>query len=183
MSNQLTYNFGPAAPFEKLVYGAARPGYGSSHVTPVEVHAWCEFMQAHSVKAVCCLLTSEQLIDYEDLLGYYTRTFGAMYVCWVPIPDFSLVTDEGLNGQIIPFLVQNTEHSLSTVVHCSAGSGRTGHVLALWLSYRYGLDCASAIHAVRNVPNTNRNPREAVTTKSEHQKLEHLFSVCRSSHH
>jgi protein-tyrosine phosphatase len=45
------------------------------------------------------------------------------------------------------------------VVHCSGGSGRTGHVLAAWLVRYRGLEAGTALSEVRS---TGRNPQEAV---------------------
>jgi len=56
------YNFGAASPNEKIVFGAGRPGYEfnppilSEHITN-----WVQFMNAHGIRRVLCLLSSEQL--------------------------------------------------------------------------------------------------------------------------
>jgi protein-tyrosine phosphatase len=44
-------------------------------------------------------------------------------------------------------------------VHCSGGSGRTGHILAAWLVHHRGLSVDDALDAVIS---TGRNPWEAV---------------------
>lgn len=58
-----------------------------------------------------------------------------------------------------------------TVVHCSAGSGRTGHVLAAWLVYRHGLTENEALRAVTHVADVQRNPFEAVDREATHEAL------------
>ena len=45
------------------------------------------------------------------------------------------------------------------VVHCSGGSGRTGHILAAWLVYGRNFAVEYALQTVRAM---GRNPYEAV---------------------
>ena len=180
MALQSIYNFGPAARHEEYVYGAARPGLGSHIVATNEVIVWCDFMRSHVAQAVCCLLTSEQLAIYQDLLGIYTNTFGDKHACWAPIADYTLISSETLAVQVLPFLRMHADHAMRTVIHCSAGSGRTGHVLALWLAHRYGLDNDSALAAVCDVADVVRDPLEAVTSGVERLKLDHLFITARA---
>ena len=94
-----------------------------------------------------------------DLLEEYRRSFGAPNVCSVGVPDYHLSEPTLLQEVVLPFLVESDERDAPVIVHCSGGSGRTGHVLAAWLVHRRGLSIDQALAAVVAM---GRNPREAV---------------------
>jgi protein-tyrosine phosphatase len=172
------FNFAAASGDENYVFGAQRPGYGSSpSVSDAEVGVWVEFMQQQGIKRVCCLL-EDQLSDYEsDLLANYRHSFGEEAVCGAPIRDYALVDDELLTGTILPFLAASVHSREPVVVHCSAGSGRTGHVLAAWLVYGRGMTNEGAIKAVIGM---GRNPYEAKGSEADGKaKLIALLDGCR----
>ena len=63
------------------------------------------------------------------------------------------------------------------IVHCSGGSGRTGHVLAAWLVGGRGYGIPEALGAVWEM---GRNPWEAVEHKHAIQEdLRLLLEACR----
>ena len=140
--------FGPATEGEPTLFGAPRPGYPRHQVTPEEVAAWLAFMRGQGIQRVVCLLTPEQLSYYDDLLGQYRAQLGAARVRLAPIPDLYLADLPTLTEGILPFLLEADRQSERTVVHCSAGIGRTGHVLAAWLVAARGYTNAEAIAAV-----------------------------------
>jgi protein-tyrosine phosphatase len=148
------YKFSAASENELIVFGSARPGYSNE-----KVNEWIEFMQSQEVKRVCCLLPEPQLARYSNLLDVYRQTFGIDQVCWAPIEDFYFADPDLLIHQILPFLATANQKNEKVVVHCSAGIGRTGHVLAAWLVAGRGLTSKAAIAAVKQ---TGRNPYEAV---------------------
>lgn len=148
------YKFTAASEHERIVFGSVRPGY-----TNAQVELWLEFMRAEGIQRVCCLLSETQLNCYSNLRGVYHNIFGLDRVCWAPIEDFHLATPELLVQQILPFLTLADRTNERVVVHCSAGIGRTGHILAAWLVAGRGFSGAEAIAAVRQ---TGRNPYEAV---------------------
>ena len=152
------YNFAPATSEERVVYGASRPGYGRQPVLLTLVNSWIDFMEASGIRRVCCLLSAQQLQFYEDLPGVYRTRFGAERICWAPIPDFHLADKAMLTENILPFLAEADETREPVVVHCSAGSGRTGHVLTAWSVYRHGISPQEAADAVVA---SGRNPYEA----------------------
>jgi protein-tyrosine phosphatase len=164
--------FGPAAEGEPTVFGAPRPGYVGNQVTPEEVADWLAFMRERGIQRVVCLLTATQLSFYDDLLGRYREQFGAERVLHAPIPEFHLADLPTLTDGILPFLLDADRLGERTVVHCSAGIGRTGHVLAAWLVAGRGYANAEAIAAVA------RGGRDAQESGSA--RLGTLLDACRS---
>ena len=159
----------PAASGEEIVFGACRPGYESGDTLPAAVETWIQEMQSHDIKGVCCLLADKREY-YEDLLGRYKTAFRSEQVCHAPIIDRRTVSEDTLTDVILPFLRGADDASERVVVHCSAGMGRTGHVLALWLACERGYSVEEAIEAVEEM---GRRPLEAATLG----ELEALASV------
>ncbi len=165
--------FSAASPQEAFIFGARRPGFPFSRVSSTFVHAWIAFMQTQGITRVLCLLPSRQLDGYSDLLGTYRQMFGEHNVLWVPIDDFHLAEEVQLIDQILPFLAEGALHQEKTVIHCSGGVGRTGHILAAWLvSYR-GMSNEEAIAAVKR---QGRNAHE-----SRDKRLDTLLDRCRDA--
>lgn len=150
-------NFAPAAPNETVVYGACRPGYGAK-LSNAGVESWLATMRTHGVERVVCLLDDRHLRLYDDLLGSYRGEFGDENVRHAPIPDYEFADPDLLATTVLPFLNESSRAGKRVVVHCSAGSGRTGHVLATWLAVHRG---DSPGYAVETVRATGRNPLEA----------------------
>jgi protein-tyrosine phosphatase len=156
------FRFGTARNDETIVHGAWRPAYPAKSVNSLEpVREWIDFMARKGIRRVCCLLSPEQLAYYhpDDLLEEYRSQFGASNVCSAPIEDYHLCDECLLDTVVMPFLIESDEAAMPVVVHCSGGSGRTGHVLAAWLVRHRGLPVDDALAAVIA---TGRNPREAV---------------------
>lgn len=168
-------NFGAAAPEEETVFGACRPGH--RHHGPVNdpVDDWIQTMHQHGIDRVCCLLTDRQLAAYDGLLEQYRDAFGSAAVCHAPVKDYTRVSGETWTDTILPYLRDADEHGDRVVVHCSAGSGRTGQVLALWLTTERGY---SIPDAVETVSDRGRNPLEASDTT-----LAHLERVAEAGMH
>lgn len=175
------YRFAAASENENIVYGSARPSYNNEKVLQ-----WVEFMQSKNIKRVCCLLADTQLNNYPNLLDLYNHKFRLKQVCWAPIEDFNLVDGQILIQKILPFLTEANQQHEKVVVHCSAGIGRTGQVLAAWLVYKRGFSNQEAISTVMRM---GRNPYEfIVTTAMKGQnpwkaisQLNLLLDDCRSA--
>lgn len=152
------YYLDRAAPDESTVYGACRPGYAPGSPAEAPVEHWAEAMRGAGIERVCCLLHPPQLARYLDLLGQYEREFGADRVHHAPIKDYHLADPETVDD-IVSFLREADRADEPTVVHCAAGLGRTGHVLAAWLVRGRGYDPDEAVATVEEM---GRTPREAI---------------------
>jgi protein-tyrosine phosphatase len=156
------FGFGAPSKEEELVFGAQRPGFPGKFVQRQVVDEWIAYMKKQGVSRVVCLLDEEELGCYPTiaggLLGVYAEAFGPDNVLWAPTPDKRLCTGEAIR-HICYFLHSGSGKGEKTVIHCSAGLGRTGQALAAWLVYRHNLSERKAIRAVEEL---NRSPMEAV---------------------
>ena len=177
------YGFGPAAKGEKLVFGSQRPGNPGKFIHRDVVDDWITFIKEQGIQRVVCLLPEEELKYYPvegGLLGLYAEAFKPDNVLWAPTPDMQLPTGEALR-HIMYFLYNSMERGEKTVVHCSAGQGRTGLVLAAWLIFH---DRVSERKAIRMVEEQNRNPKEAVRRgKVTEDEMMALLAVAREMDH
>ncbi len=175
------HGFGPACQEEAFVFGARRPGYPKKKddLTSEDVETWISFMHARDIKRVVCLL-GQQLRFYDalgnGLIVRYQASFGPERVIHAPIEDYHLCDEALLLNRILPFLRSSDEAGEGVVVHCSGGSGRTGHVLAAWLVY--GREYKPS-QAIRKVERMNQNPREAIDSgKATAAELMDLLAGC-----
>ena len=156
------YGFGVSFRDDKFVYGAQRPGFPGKFVQRQVVDDWVAFMQKQGISRIVCLLSDEELGYYPTLegglLGVYAADFAPDNVLWAPTADRRLCSVEALK-HICYFLRSSMLAGQKTVVHCSAGQGRTGQVLAAWLIYNYSI---SERKAIRLVEELNRSPKEVV---------------------
>ncbi len=167
------HGFSAASLQEPFVFGARRPGFPFPRVSSPFVHSWITFMQAQGITRVLCLLPLRQMDAYDNLLETYRQRFGEDNTLWVPIDDFHLAEEVQLIDQILPFFVEAVQHREKTVVHCSGGVGRTGHVLAAWLVGCRGMSNEEAITAIKR---QGRNAHE-----SRDKRLDTLLDQCRDA--
>ncbi|AIG97417.1 putative protein-tyrosine phosphatase [Archaeoglobus fulgidus DSM 8774] len=173
------HDFGFCGAFEQetTVFGAQRPGYPLEDVDENTVREWVDFMKENGIKRVVCLLPQEQLDYYtEPLLYIYEEEFGGENVLWAPVNDYNLCDKKTL-ARILYFLKEADDKGEKVVVHCSGGSGRTGHVLAAWLVFGRGFSAEEAILAVER---SGRNPYEAIEYgNAEEEDLVSLLDFAR----
>jgi len=167
------FRFNAAASVENLIYGAERPAYPLQVIEIDDITQWIQFMKEQGILRICSLLTIEQLEFYKfDLLEYYSKQFGEKNICWAPIKDFHFADVSVLKSKILPFLFTSLKTNKKTIVHCSGGIGRTGHVLAAWLVYARNFSIEKAFSEVIKM---DRNPFEAIETK--HETKENLYKL------
>ena len=155
----INHHIAPADPDTKIVYGACRPGYPAADPDEADIASWLAAMKENEIKRVCCLLPANELQLYDELLARYRDRFGAEHVLHAPVKDYSAISPRLFSERILPFLKDSVRQDLRTVVHCSAGVGRTGQVLTLWLALEYDYDLEAAIYTVRS---QYRDPLESV---------------------
>jgi len=169
------HRFAAASPEEEYVYGASCPGWHTTTSHGDAIDNWVTFMRERGIERVCCLLSGDQLSGTEANTDSYRSAFGAENVRHVPIADHHLADPATLEERILPFITESVERESPVVVHCLAGIGRTGHVLAAWLVE--GRDY-SVVDAIETVQEMGRSPAEAVDWgNARHGELYELLAT------
>ncbi|KAF0682750.1 Aste57867_25153 [Aphanomyces stellatus] len=147
------------------VYGAERPGYihprrdqpstpRGPDVSDERVQEWIDFMVAHDIKHVLCLLTREELRFYSSpLLHSYDARFKTVTHVDLSSRDWQLQT-------LLASLVHATDAKERIVVHCTTGQSRTANVLALWVHRRHDVGVDDAVADVFDCATKSRTTRK-----------------------
>jgi atypical dual specificity phosphatase len=117
--------------------GSAHPGRGPGLREALE-----EWTAQHGITAVVTL-TDEPLA--EGLLQEY-----GLRALHLPVPDFTAPATAQV-AQAVRFVHEEIARRGRVVVHCGAGFGRTGCVLACCLVSEQGLTAEAAMEAVRQL--------------------------------
>lgn len=169
-----SHRFAPAAPEEEYVYGACCPGWHRTADREDAIDEWITDVREQGVERVLCLLSGDQLDGTAANTARYREAFGSDRVRHVPVADHHLADEATLSDRILPFLSTSVEREEPVVVHCLAGIGRTGHVLAAWLVAGRDYDPVDAIETVQEM---GRSPAEAVDSGNARRgKLHALLS-------
>ncbi len=118
-----------------VLAGMERPGTFS------KLRDDCEFLKNHKISAIVSLTES-------PLERVYIEEFGFRYL-HLPVADFTPPSIEQVDI-FLNFQRKAESDSLATVVHCGAGLGRTGTMLACALVSR-GYDADVAIDKLRTL--------------------------------
>ena len=119
---------------------------GSAFLDPSKIKSLWLYITSHSfpIKDVVCLCPSMPIETKKFL-----ETVGVTYH-HIPVKDFSSPTIQDLESiaSIINRAKTNKTHVL---IHCTAGLGRTGTVLAAYYAEHFGISSKEAINAIREI--------------------------------
>ncbi len=102
------------------------------------------------IDIVLVLAEMHEILVYtnQNLLDYYKSK--GLLVLHFPISDYHVPEDYNKFNEVILRVMKQAESGRNIVVHCLAGVGRTGLVLAAIAKKHLGLDGESAIQWIRD---------------------------------
>jgi atypical dual specificity phosphatase len=122
------------------------------------------FLQKQGIRAIVSLC---HRVPHPELLQKYQ-----MMHKHIIIPDFSAPTPEQIDKGVL-FIEKRIAHSEPVVVHCRAGYGRTGTLLACYLVHR-GMPAPQAISEVRRARPGSVEIREQERAIHEYARRLHI---------
>lgn len=127
----------------QVLAGCSRPGArpGRHSAADEDLTADLAALRSHGVGALLSL--TETALPAGPLAQH------GLNVLHLPVPDFHPPSPEQLN-LALRFIDEQRAEGRAVAVHCLAGQGRTGSVLAAWL-IRDGLGPREAIAQVRSI--------------------------------
>jgi len=182
------FNFGPASKDETSIYGSSKPEHSYNSISAESIQEWVDYVKSQGISGVLCLLEKHSLdMIYKmtgvNLIDRYRKEFGNENVMLAPVPDFSYISRDTFTKSILPFLKKFADTDRKVVVHCAGGIGRTGQILAAWLTHGRGYDIEDAIDAVKMASPALRNPQEAgIGYFGEIDSLRTLLDVSGNEH-
>jgi hypothetical protein len=146
-----------------VVWAAERPGRDAKRPSERDIDLWVNHMQRRGVARVLCLLGDKHLEMYDHLDGGLRQAIEQRGLQWATVP---FVRERPLYLHLIAAARQlkAAERSgESTVVHCSAGCGRSAAVLVAWMCGRYGTSFDEAVSRLAQeaeIEGVRRRPME-----------------------
>lgn len=107
-----------------------------------------ERYRKHSISAIVMLLSDEECLMREKINLREIYNENGFEVIYYPINDFSIPSRSGIED-IINLILEKAEKSENIVIHCYAGRGRTGTILAILAKKIFNLPGRRAISWVR----------------------------------
>ncbi|EKX34737.1 hypothetical protein GUITHDRAFT_155640 [Guillardia theta CCMP2712] len=168
------FNFGASSEREgETIHGSERPGSSEDLNKPGAigmemVEQWAKFMSEQGIKNILCLLNEEEHTFFQSP-GYKQSVVQAGFEAnKIHLVD---VYKEGSADEIEKVLKEAKNAGEKLVVHCSGGEGRTGLVLAYWLTLDCGLDAAAACEQT-----VKTAAKLGVSRKPSEQKLKNFIA-------
>jgi len=122
--------------------GSAMPG---KSISPVEEYVLSDLRGLYNIGIRC-------LLSLRNMPEFFSRLCQEAGIQWLsfPIPDFGIPSDLEAYERIIREADAILHDDTPLCVHCYAGIGRTGIVLASIVGLHFSIDGHAAIDKVRN---------------------------------
>jgi len=121
---------------------------------------WTLYFQ-NNIHFVLVLAETQEMLIYtgRDLLDFYkSKGLGVRHF---PIPDYHAPENREEFDRMINYVVRKAESGMNIAVHCLAGIGRTGLVLAIMAKTYLRLDGDEAISWIRDyIPGSIENTEQ-----------------------